>query len=236
MGRLFLFFAGFVVMLLVSCSRDDAPEPTATATLPTRIPLPTSASVPTATATAVPTPRPGADTAPQGTRTGANGIDAVLEALLGQDAATLSRFLAPFAVPCTTERGLGGPPKCEYAPGMPPEGALVTALASGNCEGSWAFDKTEVATTVVSLALELFAVIRADVPKPLYDEPGYPVIDHMIVAEFETNPGQRFAMRFSLSGGRIVAMNGGCGQQPENLNLNRYVGDYKVILRGPAYQ
>jgi hypothetical protein len=236
MFRLILSFVGVVAVLLVACGGDDAPEPTPTASLPTRIPFPTSAPVPTATATAVPTPRPGADTAPQGTQTGDAGIDAVLGAILAKDEATLSRLFAPFAVPCTTTQGLGGPPKCEYVPGKPPEGTLVTVLATGGCEGGWAFDMQELASDVVGLAPELFAVIQAGATKPLYDEPGYPIVDHMIVAEFRPNPGQRFAIRFSLARGRIVAMNSGCGQQPENLNLNRDLEAYEVILRGPAYR
>ena len=160
----------------------------------------------------------------------------MLGALLAQDAAALSRLFAPFAVPCTTTQGLGGPPKCEYAPGMPPEGTLLTALATGGCEGGWAFDMTELASSVVGVAPDLFAVIRAGAAKPLYNEPGYPVVDHMIVVEFTPNSGQRFAVRFSLGRGRIVAVNNSCGQPPENLNLSRYIEDYQVILRGPAYR
>ena len=236
MDRVVLVFASFVVMLLVSCGGDDAPEPTATASLPTRIPFLTSASIPTATATAVPTPRPGAESAPHGTLTGDGEIDKIIAALMAKDVATLAGLYAPFVVPCTNGQGLGGPPKCEHAPGTPPEGTPVRAIAGGNCEGGWGFDQLEMASAITEVTHDLFGVIRLEIPRALHGEAGYPLVDHLVITEFQPNPGERFAIRFSLSDGRIVSQNGSCGRPPEDLNLNDYATAFEVILRGPAYR
>ena len=174
--RIILFLVCLANFTAVACSGDDAPQPTPTVSLATRIPFPTSAPAPTATATAVPTPRPGAATAPQGTQTGDAGIDQIIAALLAKDVATLARLYAPFAVPCTNGQGLGGPPKCEHAPGTPPDGTPVRAIAGGNCEGGWGFDPLKMASAITEVSHHLFGVVRLDTPRPLHREAGYPLV------------------------------------------------------------
>ncbi len=233
-----VLFASLVVMLLVSCGGDDAPEPTATASLPTRIPFPTRAPIPTATATAVPTPRPGADSAPQGTKTGDAALDRIIAAALQGDAVAIESSFAFRPVPCTWQTGLGGPPKCEYAPGQPPEGTPVQSLAASGCEGHWAHEGTEAAEFLAGFKPVLFAVVRWHPAPPGVVEPYWPTPSYQVLLEWHTPDGRRFSYMLGIDdGGRIVLLDGGCGQPPEyELDRPPAQGAYTIILRGPAYR
>lgn len=225
-----------LLVLVVACGDDDTPAATPTApALPTRIPFPTSAPAPTATS--VPTPRPGADSAPQATQTGDAGIDRIIAAVLAGDADAIESAFAFRLVPCTWATGLGGPPKCEYAPGQPPEGTSVRSLAVSGCEGSWTHNGAEAATAVAGLKPELFAVLRWHQPPSRGVDSYWPSPDSQVLFEWNTPSGRRASYMLGLEDGRIVLLGGGCGQPPEyELDRAPASGAYTVILRGPAYR
>ena len=67
---------------------------------------------------------------PHDKRTGVAAIDAVIQAVVTQDADALAALIAFSPSACTTETGLGGPAKCTDGEA---EGTVVQALPIGRC-------------------------------------------------------------------------------------------------------
>jgi hypothetical protein len=236
------FASALILVLVLTACSSDQPAPTATPTIlvhPTATTRPSPTPVSTPPATPVPTPRPGADTAPQGTQTGDPAIDSIIRALEGDDASSVAALVRLSTIPCTTEQGLGGPPKCEFAEGNPPDGTLVLALPILSCEPHWTFDPGETAKFIAAARLTLFAVAQIDQPAPLWQEPGYPAPQYVLFFEQTgnaANPTQRLSSNFFVQAGRIVVWDPGCVSPPEDRFEWIIDGSYHIILRGPAYQ
>jgi hypothetical protein len=153
--------------------------PAAAATV-TEPPLRQPRPSPTAGATATPAGLPAVH--PAGARTGIAQVDAVVDAFLGSSLDARRRLVRFLTTPCTTTRGLGGPPKCasgqadgtpvEVFPYQTGEGGYATRAT---IEGALTFDVTG-----------LYGVYR--VPPPAVRHDYYPAGDYAIV--FTRDPGR----------------------------------------------
>jgi len=221
----------------VACSDaedDPTPEASATAVLAE----PTATSEPEPTTAPAPTQQPGDETPPAGTTTGIPAIDAVIEDVLAADSDSLvDRFVYASAA-CTSAQGLGGPPKCSQAPGSPPDGTTVQAFPVSSCELGWTYDLQPIVSQFVARELELFAVLELDLPGPLFDEPGMPVLDHAIIFQSEEPGIGRVGHMLGTSGESVVYLESLCGALPETYFTDRQqIQDHhEVILQGPAFQ
>ena len=231
--RLLLSLFALLAATALACGGDsDSSTPALAGTSPT----PTATSTPLPTDTPTDTPRPGASEAPQGLESGDPPIDAILEAVEAGDVEKLASFFELQDVACTSATGLGGPPKCSDFSGNPSDGTTVQALPAGGCEGYWVNDLEAAASTFLDLSPTLFAVIKLEQPKVASFDGYVPLADAAMIFEHEQSGKRRFGYMWLLSGGRIVALSGGCGTGPEIwLDGPASFEDYRVILRGPAY-
>jgi hypothetical protein len=249
-----LLAAPVLLMLLITalaCGGEDDPDSTATATQPppaspTQPSGPASPAVPSATADITATQAPSSTVAPEptqpgvpsGTTTGDPDLDAVIEAVLTGDGGALVALTALTAAPCTTAQGLGGPPKCGQAPGMPADGTSVEAFPVSSCELGWIYDVAPIVTDLVGRDLELFAVLALDLPGPLFDEPYMPRLDHAVILESQAPGIGRLGHMLGLNDGALVYLESLCGAAPETYLTERQqiMDHHEVILRGPASQ
>jgi hypothetical protein len=235
-------------ILLSTATAAGSAEPGSTETPP---PSPTPEVVTTVQAPLPPTSdRPGAGNAPSGTVSGVSEIDAIIASLQANDAQVFAAYFELLDTHCTTADGLGGPPKCSWFPGSPPDGTAVQAFPYGVCEGSWTTDVEGLAAAIVAnqpgaprpdpslpkgASRELFGVVRFDPARPLYaNEPGFPMLEYFVLLEFEYQATPRLGFALGVSGGRVVSLSMVCVGPPE-LILDHYDG-YTFILRGPAYR
>lgn len=146
-----LLLAALSLAAFVACSDSDPgtePSPTPTsespAPAPTETPSPEPTDEPSPTPTAEPTgsptaePFPGDVGHPRGTRTGAPGIDAFLDAFEDGDVDSVGEFLLYRPVPCVA------PQTAEYAVACPEgveEGTPVLAFVHSGCHGTWASEQ-----------------------------------------------------------------------------------------------
>ena len=232
------FLAAAALILLGGCGGNDTPSatltpPPASTTAPMNTSTPSAMATPTATPS--PTPRPGAETAPQGTQTYDPQLDLIISAVLGGNADALVLRYQTTIMPCTNAVSLGGPPKCAYAPGPPTDGKPVAAIPVAGCEGGWAFDVREIAGLLVDAKPRLYGVVQFSTPQPPYKkEPGYPLMDHLLLWEVVVGSNNPQGIALGLRNGSIVYQRATCGG-PVQAILNDF-DYYRVILRGPAYQ
>ncbi len=202
LGVLSLGFAGAVL----ACSGDgDEDEPT---------PMPS----PSATATAILTPsatssRPAGPTPVQPTPdltprpSGGELVDAVIEAVEGQDAAALSRLIHYFLAACTEPQAPSAIPCPE---GQPP-GSAVAAFGGGGCEGAFVLRDDPAAAGMVSDFLgtgrELWAVVQTQ-PFPGDERvPG----KYMVIFENASGPAAGVGSAVSVDEEGVTYLHFGCG-------------------------
>lgn len=202
-----LLFRLLAALMLSACGGEPEKAPTMgpTEPLPTAVPTPPAAR----------TPRPGADSAPQGERTGNAALDAVIAAVSARDASALASLTRLSEMACTTAKGVGLPPSCEAYAGLPPEGTLVQAFPHRACEGEWAYDTLRLWETVLASAPRLFAVLKLDGPVTVEGMPGFPLVDHVILLETGAPSGLMgqagAGVALEIGSGRLVSMAQTCG-------------------------
>ena len=178
--------------VITACRAQDSTTPTLTLMEPTSIPedteldlpesTPTSTLAPTGTivpVTATNTPQPTATTDLRYV-TDNPAVNATITALLDQDSETLMDALLLNSQPCTTEDGLGGPPKC-------PEGVNDGTVLSffpvlGPGEGSQ-LPPDEVSRVFNYEQPDLFAVVL--VKPPEYSDPSFPAGTYAVILDTE---------------------------------------------------
>jgi hypothetical protein len=129
------------------------------------------------------------------TRTGIEELDQVLAVVESGDRAGLEGLIQYTTAPCTTQDGLGGPPKCREGEA---EGTLIEALPSISSEGSF-IRKLEIDSWIGVDASALFAVYRSSEGR--IEEEFYPRGEYAIV--FITS-GSEPAVTLRILDGRIV--------------------------------
>ncbi len=174
--------------------RSENQEPAAVQTTPTEAlstptevsetNLPTETTVP-AEDTPTPTakPQPTATTDPRNA-TDNPGVNATIAALLDKDTDTLLDLILLNSQPCTTQDGLGGPPKCP--PGVNDGTVLSFLPVSGPGEGSH-LDPNEVSRVFDYEEPVLFAVVLVQPPEifdPVFPAGKYAVILHTQPRDF----------------------------------------------------
>jgi hypothetical protein len=155
-----------------------------------------------------PPPTPTPSTAPlphhgPATRTGNDGVDATLDAILSRDPVLIQSRLRFRPVGCViAPRGIGSPPAC---PEGAPEGTLIDAISGNSCEGYY-LTKEEFAAMPISLddysELGLFAVLER--------EGGFVA---MFSARYGTSDPNGIALHLD-SNGLIFHVDSGCGEPP----------------------
>jgi len=234
-----LLFVLVVTVLLIACGGDDdAPSPTATlageAPRSTVTVAPATATIAPATATVAPqaTATPGI---PTGTTTGDAAIDRIIAVMLAGDVDGIASVLGTTETACTTVQGVGGPPKCDQAPGRPANGSLVRALPFSTCEGGWTYDLKQHATLLVQNKLSLYGVARFATPQPPYTtETGYPSMEQIVLFEFSAGGTPRIGLIAGVTDGKVVYTRHICVGPPEE--ALRFYGPSTLVFRGPAYQ
>jgi hypothetical protein len=126
--------------LAVACGDDDdEPEPTEPPPTETAEPSPTPSPTPVPSPTPTPEPSPEPTPAeprahPDGTTTGIEQVDAVIEAVTGGDTGTLAALLRFRGVPCTPQDQAEFEVTC---PEGVAEGTPVEAFIYSGCHGDW---------------------------------------------------------------------------------------------------
>jgi hypothetical protein len=180
-----------------------------------------------ATATAEPTR---ADT------TGIEAVDRVLTAVKNGDPVAFVALLRPQTIPCTSEFGAGGPPKCFNAPGNDlPEGTPVDVFPYGTCELEWQFDLGVFTERFLERLGPLYAVVRLDefASVELLAANGYGLI-YEDAAPRETGT----ARAILVTDAGIVGAQTLCGAgEPASgyLAVQGPMDGAEVILEGPAF-
>ena len=193
-------FSLVVILLATACGSTPTVSPPtikkSTPTMEEQQSLSTDTPAPTGTATPTAKPLPTATTDP-GKATNNPAVNATIIALLDQNIDTQMGAILLNAQPCTTQDGLGGPPKC-------PEGVADDTMLSflpviGPGEGSH-LDPDKVERVFDYQEPVLFAVVLLAPPEiydPVFPEGSYAVILH-------TQPND-FARTFRLTDeGKIV--------------------------------
>ena len=236
-----LVLAAALSVALIACSDSDddpGPQPTepAVSSPEPAAPEPTPTTEPQAPAEPTPTKEPA--TPAGGTSTGDPALDAIVRAALDGDATALLSRIGLTTAPCTTAQGLGGPPKCDQAPGSPADGTAVEAFPVSSCELGWTYDIQPIATEFASRDLELFAVLELDLPGPLFNESFMPELDHAIILESEAPGIGRLGHMLGVDDGSIVYLESLCGGAPETYLTDRQqIADHhQVLLQGPAFR
>jgi hypothetical protein len=131
---------------------------------------------------------PTAGDAKSGTRTGIEGVDEVIEAVLIRDESRLAQMFKLQEVGCSNASGLGGPPPCHLAPGgSAPDGTLIAVFPSSNCELGWATDVDASVHSLIGRAPLLYGVVEFQA-QPL-SESFLPDSTHGIVLEVQQRDG-----------------------------------------------
>ena len=83
--------------------------------------------------------------------------------------------------------------------------------------------------------LELFAIVRFGTPEPPFGlEPGYPLMDHLILFQSSAGPADRRGIVVGVADSAIVFVRTICTGPPEDA-FDDY-GPYTIVLKGPAYR
>jgi hypothetical protein len=159
-------------------------------------------------------------------------VDSALVAVDTRDAPALAALMRTTSIACGTDDGLGGPPDCRSAPGMPAEGTVVDAFPWNTCEREWQFDLQAFAERLLERVGELYAIVRIENYTPENELPdgGYGLIYTNVDPRLET------AHALILSDDGIVAADATCGGLAESFLLDQPPFNApEVILEGPAF-
>ena len=205
-----------VWIVAVACGGDGA-TPTATP----RQPLGTATEI--ASATGLPAASP---TLPKST--GIAELDAVIEALAARDREQLRSLVRLNAVPCTTEFGLGGPPKCEAGE---QEGDIVEVFYSATCEGGYQRDLDRIADGLARWSV--YGAYRVGAgfgyTSESFAELGFPT-QYVVVVYGAADP-ERLGTELLIADGRIVGSVFSCALPVRDLVAQR---TYEEVLLEPA--
>lgn len=167
------------------------------------------------TATLALTASPGADESPEPTetsptsedearRTGDPDLDAIVEAVEERDMAAIASLVQYQTLPCTTEQGIGGPPKCEEGQ---TDGDEATVFPVAVCEGEWRARAVFTLSELVLGARGFHAAVEPTDGATLGGE--WPESDTLLV--FHQELGDEFTgSRLHIADGRIIGMMRNC--------------------------
>lgn len=139
--------------------------------------------------------------------TGRRDLDAVVAAALSGDSGALMPYLEFMPALCTTERGLGGPPKC--LPGEH-DGTPVNVLPLLGPEGSF-LRELDAPAWVAPPISRLYAVYK--VSDAAYSDPDYPAGEYALV--FATDDASPAPVTLQVRQGRVVRIDYGVGWPPQ---------------------
>jgi hypothetical protein len=150
-----------------------------------------------------------------GATTGIRELDAVVSAALSGDTSAILPYVEYTRTTCTTERGLGGPPRCLAGEH---DGAPVNVLPFLGPEGTF-LRESDAPGWVAPPLTRLYAAYR--VSSAAYSDPNYPAGDYALVfASGEDSPSP---VTLQVTQGRIVRIDYGAGWPPqippENIEL-----------------
>jgi hypothetical protein len=139
--------------------------------------------------------------------TGIRDLDAVVGAALSGDSGALMPYLEFMPALCTTERALGGPPKC--LPGEH-DGTPVNVLPFLGPEGSF-LRELDAPAWIPPRMSRLYAVYK--VSDAAYSDANYPAGEYALV--FATDDAASAPITLQVSQGRIVRIDYGAGWPPQ---------------------
>jgi hypothetical protein len=143
---------------------------------------------------------------PPGTRTGITDLDAIIDAAVGGDMATLRSRVVLSQVPCDQTRAdYRRPPDCP--PGVP-AGTPIDVLPAGDCEGSFRRAADVDGALAAYAAAQPLLYGLALQPATNANEPG------TYAAVFTTRKPTLPVVLFSVRSGGVVAAASGCGGSP----------------------
>jgi hypothetical protein len=142
-----------------------------------------------------------------GSSTGIRELDAVVSAALSGDTSAILSYVEYTHALCTTEQGLGGPPKC--LPGEH-DGTPVNVLPFLGPEGGF-LREIDAPNWVAPPLTRLYAAY--EVADAAYSDPNYPAGDYALVfASGEASPSP---ITLQVTQGRIVRIDYGAGWPPQ---------------------
>jgi len=153
-------------------------------------------------------------TQPSGVRTGNPDIDPVLEAIDSGDPARIPAVTYFTPVPCSNnQQGLGGPPAC---PAGAPEGTAVEVLPSSSCEGGYQPREEFLRNPhlPVPASAKLYAVVK--LRPPAQPNANWPHGQYALVYATQY-AAATFGSVVHVTGGKIVNIQGGCGEGPAGI-------------------
>ncbi len=166
---------------------------------------------------------------PDDTRTGVAAIDAVIAAVLNGDADGLESLVRLSSVACTTESGLGGPPKCANGEA---DGTVVQALPVDRCgEGSVERADSGLATVYGSFVADGVWLssawnVGSEDGFQLFADANVTGVSRVMFAASTSDTGRRVATLDAS--GRVVGLSFGCATPAET-----YQGAAGFILPPP---
>ncbi len=162
----------------------------------------TSTTAPTAAAAVSPTETPGTPAA----GTGDLALDTIVAALRSGDAEAIRPLIGFRSVACSTQPGLGGPPKCSAGQS---EGDVVEVFMSVQCEGDYR-TPDQIDGIASGLAQEeLYAVYRVGSDYDSFAEQGFPTQYVAIVSIDLGGPGDS-ASQLLIGDGQIIGSVSSC--------------------------
>ncbi len=192
--------------------------------LPTEV-SPTLTATPgtSSPSTPVPTPSPGAaprptPSHPPDVRTGVDGIDVVIDALLDRDVTSTSRLIQPTMAPCTSSLEVGSSPPCRSGE---KDGTVVPTIASSDCQGGLVrrdeYDVAALANQWRGL-YAVFGLGSSEVPPLPWPQPRYAIVFTRNWADLGVSRSGVVGQVVYLDENfRIVWVDGGCAAPPDKL-------------------
>lgn len=181
---------------------------------------------------ATPEASPTSAASPGAGRTGIEAVDRVLAVVENGDPVAFEALLRARSIPCSTAAGVGGPPPCSGAPGMPPEGTPVEAFPYDTCEREWQFDLGAFTERILERIDQLYAVVRIE-SMPLPEE----LADGAYGLIYPDASGFETAHALLVTNDGVVAVDSSCGGTAEIFLQDGPPFDGpEVILEGPAFE
>ncbi|HET6846479.1 MAG TPA: hypothetical protein VFH29_06560 [Anaerolineales bacterium] len=150
---------------------------------------------------------PPANSNADGSPTGIRELDAVISAALSGDTSAILPYVEYTRTTCTTEQGLGGPPRCLVGEH---DGTPVSVLPFLGSEGSF-LREIDAPGWVAPPLTRLYAAYK--VSDAAYSDPDYPAGEYALVfASGETSPSP---VTLQVTQGRIVRIDYGAGWPPQ---------------------
>ncbi len=199
-----------LIALGAACADDeDTPEdpevPGATAT-PTEEP---ADGTPAVTTSPSPTAQGTGTAVAEDGRTGVDELDEIVVAVEEGDVAALMERTLVQSVPCTTEQGAGGPPKCDEGD---EQSTPYDVFPVVGCEGGWTDDPEGLWSRLIRESRGLYAATEAG-----FETAEWPQSEWFLVFHREYVDGDAGARLHVDANGWIVAYWEGCQATVEDL-------------------